>query len=110
MTLLTSKGAGMAYPHEIDESGVVTTKNPNANQPGAVDPVEAAAVTGRPNDPTPENTTFADRKAMTAAQAENKSVSSALRKDELIDEAARRGIAVDDSMTKQDIIDAINAG
>lgn len=100
----------MAYPHETDKSGVVTRKNPNANLPGAVDPVEAAAVAGRPNDPVPENTTFADRKAVTSAQAENKSVSMSMNKDELLAEAASRGVAVDDSMTKEQIIDAINAG
>lgn len=109
MTLLTSKGAGMAYPHETDERGVVTKKNPNANQPAAA-PVEATAVTSRATDPVPANTTFADRKAVTSAQAENKSVTMSMNKDELLTEAARRGITADDSMTKEQIIEAINAG
>ncbi|MCA1572421.1 MAG: hypothetical protein LC798_19395 [Chloroflexi bacterium] len=88
MTLITSKEAGMAYPHERDESGVVTTKNVNAdNQAG--DPEEAQAVTGRPNDTAPENSTFASRtttttetttKAVESDEAENKAVKRTTRK------------------------------
>jgi hypothetical protein len=116
MALLTSKGAGMAYPHETDESGVVIRKNVNAdNQAG--DPEEQVAVTGRENDlgsvtndyPV-KNTTFADRKAMSSAQTENKAVSASKTKAELLEEAARRGVQADESMTKQEIVDAINAG
>ena len=98
----------MAYPHEVDDAGVVVTKNINANNQ-AGDPDEAEAVTGREPDTAPENTTFADRKAMASSSVENKSVSSSLTKAELLDEAARRGVQADDSMTKQEIIDAINA-
>lgn len=106
----------MAYPHEVDESGVVTKKNVNAdNQAG--DPEEAEAVTGRPNDyalvtnePALANTTFADRKAIRSSEVEDKSVSMSLTKAELLEEAANRGVEADDSMTKQEIVDAINAG
>jgi hypothetical protein len=87
--LITSKEAGMVYPHEVDEAGVVVRKNVNAdNQAG--DPEEAEAVTGRPNDlpiteqkPALANTTMADRKratsrkAISPAEAENKAVGAA---------------------------------
>ena len=99
----------MAYPHEVDDSGVVIRKNINADQ-AAGDPVEGTAVTGRPNDVAGANTTFADRKAMAASSVENKSVSMSMSKAELLDAAAAQGVAADDSMTKQEILDAINAG
>lgn len=50
----------MAYPHKVDEQGVVTEKNPDAGQP-AEPPVEAPAVTGRPADDPTANSTFAER-------------------------------------------------
>lgn len=57
----------MAYPHEVDDTGVVVKKNPEAdNQAG--DPEKAEAVTDRPNDvplvtpqPALANSTFASR-------------------------------------------------
>lgn len=99
----------MAYPHEVDDAGVVIRKNVNANQ-GAGEPREKTSVTGRPSDQAPDNTTFADRKSMQGRGAENKGVSSAASKAELLDEAARRGIAVDDSMTKTELLDALRGG
>lgn len=96
----------MAYPHEVDDSGVVVTKNINANQ-AAGDPEEAAAVTGREPDTAEENTTFGSRKAISGRQVENKSVSSSMTKAELLDQAAARGVEVDDSMTKADILAAL---
>lgn len=76
----------MAYPHDTDDAGVVTRKNPNADQ-AAGDPEEAQAVTGRANDlgsvtskPALENSTFASRrrgtttKAVEDDDAENKAV------------------------------------
>lgn len=98
----------MAYPHEIDDAGVVTAKNINANNQ-AGDPDEAVAVTGREPDQAPENTTFADRKSMAGRGVEDKSVSKSMTKDELLSEAARRGVAADDSMTKAEILDALGA-
>ena len=98
----------MAYPHETDDAGVVTTKNVNANQQ-AGDPVEAVAVTGREPDQAPDNTTFADRKAMSSSRVENKAVGGfdAMTKDELVAEAERRGVEVASSWKKADIVAAL---
>ena len=81
----------MAYPHETDDAGVVTKKNVNAdNQAG--EPVESQAVTGRPNDVAPENSTLSSRraerlaaekpaaKAVDSGRAQNKAVESGSRK------------------------------
>jgi hypothetical protein len=93
--LITSKEAGMAYPHETDETGVVTRKNVDADQ-AAGDPEEVQAVTGRANDlgsvtpkPALDNSTFAARakarqsattKAVEGDEAENKAVKRSRKK------------------------------
>ncbi len=76
----------MAYPHETNEDGVVTRRNPNADQ-AAGDPEEAQTVTGRANDlgsvtpkPALENSTFGARsqarnpRTKAVQEAEDKSV------------------------------------
>lgn len=98
----------MAYPHEVDDSGVVTQKNINANQ-AAGDAEEAEAVTGREADTAPVNSTFRDRaenRMVSGDQTDSKSVSS-MTKAELQAEADRRGVEVASGATKQDIIDAL---
>lgn len=76
MTLITSKEAGMVYPHEVDEKGVVVRKNVNADKQ-AGDPEAAAPVTGRPNDlpveerkPALANSTLAERRRRRESEAE----------------------------------------
>ena len=96
----------MAYPHEVDEAGVVTAKNVNANQQ-AGDPVEAQAVTGRANDPVPANSTFRERaENRMVSSAEGKSLSS-MTKAELQDEADRRGVEIPSGATKAELLEAL---
>lgn len=111
----------MAYPHEVDDAGVVVRKNVDAdNQAG--DPTEVQAVTGRANDlksskqePALANSTFASRgKAVSPSQAENKAVGGldSMTKAELQAYASDHNIGgVDqDSQTKAEMIETIRKG
>lgn len=105
----------MAYPHEVDDSGVVITKNVNANNQ-AGDPEEAQAVTGRANDlgsvtnePTVANSTFRDRaenRMVSGTEAQTKDLSS-MTKAELQAEADRRGVEIPSGATKAEMVEAL---
>lgn len=103
----------MAYPHEVDDSGVVTRKNVNAdNQAG--DPVQADTVTGRANDlgsvtqePALANSTFRDRaENRMVSSGEGKSLSS-MTKAELQAEADSRGVEIPSGATKAEMLEAL---